>query len=277
MTNEPILEVQNLRYCYDRGREALHVDRFALRRGERVAVLGANGAGKSTFFLCLNGVLEAQGRILLSGKEMTRRGRNELRRRVGIVFQDPDRQIIASTVGEEVSFGPMNLRLPLEEVARRVDESLRYLDLASFRDRPAHYLSGGEKKRVSIADILAMEPEILVFDEPTVSLDPKNVELFERVLDRLRAEGRTVLISTHNVDFAYRWAERAVVMKDGAIEADGPADEVLSDEALLARCSLRPPALLELARLLREKGVLPEDVPLPRDVESFKKIWEGQE
>ena len=276
MTNEPILEVQDLRYSYDRTREALHIGRFSLRKGERVAVLGANGAGKSTFFLCLNGVLEAGGRIFCSGREMTKRDRNELRRRVGIVFQDPDRQIIASTVGEEVSFGPMNLRLPPDEVARRVDDSLRYLDLTEFRSRPAHYLSGGEKKRVSIADILAMEPDVLVFDEPTVSLDPKNVELFEHVLDKLREEGRTVLLSTHNVDFAYRWAERAVVLHEGAVAADGPIGEVLADEALLARCSLRPPALLEIARLLREKGVLPDRAPLPRDTETLKKMLEGQ-
>ncbi len=135
---------------------------------------------------------------------------------MGIVFQDPDQQIIASTVAGEVSFGPMNLRLPLAEVRRRVEASLAYMNIQALRDRPPHDLSGGEKKRVSIADIIAMEPEVIVFDEPTVSLDPENLSRFEDLLAQLKEEGRTVLISTHDVDFAYRWADRVVLLQKGA-------------------------------------------------------------
>ncbi|MEA4965421.1 MAG: ABC transporter ATP-binding protein [Oscillospiraceae bacterium] len=271
---ENLLEISGLHYSYDDGREALHVSRFSLRRGEQIAVLGANGAGKSTFFLSLNGVLHAHGKIVYEGKEITHRDRNELRRHIGIVFQDPDKQIIASTVSEEVSFGPMNLRLPREEVARRVRDALAYMNITEFRDRPPHYLSGGEKKRVSIADIIAMEPEIIVFDEPTVSLDPYNVGLFEALLEKLREAGRTVLISTHDVDFAYRWAERAVLLKDGGIEADGPVREVLQDRALLERCSLKPPLLTEVCTALRECGLLKNQCNSPRNVVELKQLLE---
>src|SRR5699024_9284937 len=228
-----------------------------IRAGERIAVLGPNGAGKSTFFLCLNGVLTpGSGEILLDGKPVGKKERKRLCERVGIVFQNADDQIIASTVAAEVSFGPMNLRLPKEEVVRRVDHALDYMDLQAFRARPPHELSGGEKKRVTIADILAMESEVILFDEPAASLDPMGEERLEAVLGRLSDEGRTLVISTHDMDFAFRWATRAVVFAGGQVIADGVPDAVFRDAETLLRAHLKPPAMLGVFDLLRSRGLV---------------------
>ena len=160
MERENILQARDLCYTYDGDHRALNGVSMDIAAGERIAVMGSNGAGKSTFFLHLNGVLRADsGAVLCRGREVTDRAVHELRRRVGIVFQNADDQIIASTVGQEVAFGPMNLKLPKEEVLSRTEEALACLNLSAYRDRPPHYLSGGEKKRVSIADIIAMHPE----------------------------------------------------------------------------------------------------------------------
>ncbi len=186
--NKNIVSVRNLCYSYGGEREVLKGINVDFKVGQRVAVVGTNGAGKSTFFLNLNGVLEPDGgEIIFHGKKMTRSKEDlmEMRRGIGIVFQDADNQIIATTVMGEVSFGPMNLRLPKEKVLSRVNEALEYMNIMSFKDRAPHYLSGGEKKRVTIADIIAMHSEVIIFDEPTAALDPANVTALETVLDKL--------------------------------------------------------------------------------------------
>ena len=270
---QPILQVRDLRFCYDSGAPALDGVSLDVHAGERIAVLGPNGAGKSTFFLCLNGVLTPEsGQILLDGKPVDRKARKTLCERVGIVFQNADDQIIASTVAAEVSFGPMNLRLPRQEVARRVDHALDYMDLQAFRARPPHDLSGGEKKRVSIADILAMESEVILLDEPAASLDPAGEERLERVLDRLSDEGRTLLISTHDVDFAFRWATRAVVFSAGRILADDTPQAVFGDAALLRQAHLRRPVLAEVFAALRARGLVPPDASCPASVVALERL-----
>ena len=270
---QPILQVRDLRFCYDSGAPALDGVSLDVHAGERIAVLGPNGAGKSTFFLCLNGVLTPEsGQILLDGKPVDRKMRKALCERVGIVFQNADDQIIASTVAAEVSFGPMNLRLPRDEVARRVDHALDYMDLQAFRARPPHDLSGGEKKRVSIADILAMESEVILLDEPAASLDPAGEERLERVLDRLSDEGRTLLISTHDVDFAFRWATRAVVFSAGRILADDTPQAVFGDAALLRQAHLRRPVLAEVFDVLRARGLVPPDASCPTTVMALERL-----
>lgn len=270
---QPILQVRDLRFCYDSGVPALDGVSLDVHAGERIAVLGPNGAGKSTFFLCLNGVLTPEsGQILLDGKPVDRKMRKALCERVGIVFQNADDQIIASTVAAEVSFGPMNLRLPRDEVARRVDHALDYMDLQAFRARPPHDLSGGEKKRVSIADILAMESEVILLDEPAALLDPAGEERLERVLTRLSDEGRTLLISTHDVDFAFRWATRAVVFSEGHILADGTPQAVFEDAALLRQAHLRRPVLAEVFAALRARGLVPPGASCPTTTEALKRL-----
>ncbi|WP_392885826.1 energy-coupling factor ABC transporter ATP-binding protein [Eubacterium limosum] len=272
---ETIIEIKNLKYAYTSDKPALRGIDVTIGKGERIAVIGSNGAGKSTFFLNLNGVLTPDsGEIYFKGQKLTRdkKDLNTLRKSIGIVFQDADNQIIASTVMGEVSFGPMNLKLPREEVVRRVDEALEYMNITDFKDRPPHYLSGGEKKRITIADIIAMHSEVIVFDEPTAALDPLNAEMLEEVLEKLAAQEKTMLISTHDVDFAYRWAERALVFCDGQIIADAPPAEIFNDAEILRRANLKKPMMLEVYNAMVAKGMLPDDQAYPKDVAAFKHL-----
>ena len=246
--------------------------------GERLAILGANGSGKSTFFLNINGVLKPESGALYYRDELINKSSvKELRKNVGIVFQDADNQIIASTVRAEVSFGPMNLGLSRNEVEKRVNNSLNYMDILHLIDRPPHYLSGGEKKRVSIADIIAMDSEIIIFDEPTASLDPQNISIFEGVLDKLSGDGKTLVISTHDLEFAFRWADRIVVFCEGNIIADADPVSVLSDEAVLKRANLKKPILLEVFESLVENKVLSSGDKPARNIDEFKKMFIPQD
>ena len=207
-----LLEVRDLSFAYEE-KPVLKDINVKIYKGEKVAIMGSNGAGKSTFFLNLNGVLQPEnGQIILEGRKIGKKEFTELRKRVGFVFQDADSQIIASNVRAEISFGPMNLGLTRNEVIKRVDNAVKYMNLEKMQDRAPHYLSGGEKKRVSIADILAMESEVLIFDEPMAALDPVNADNVELILDRLHNDGKTLLIATHDVDFAYRFADRGVIL-----------------------------------------------------------------
>lgn len=261
-----ILKVEDLHYVYGNGKAALDGINVEIYEGEKIAVIGANGSGKSTFFLNLNGVYTpACGKIVYRETLVSKKNLNELRKNVGIVFQDPDSQIIASTIRAEVGFGPMNLRLPREEVRKRVQEALAYMNLLGFEDRPPHYLSGGEKKRVSIADIVAMKPEVMIFDEPTAALDPLNAMMLEEVLLKLGDEGKTVLISTHDVDFTYRWAERILVFCGGKIIADGAPLDIFRNTEILKQANLKQPAMLEVYEMLVERKVLPDTGEYPRN------------
>ena len=274
---EILLQAEDLCYSYGQGKEVLRDINITVRKGEKIVVLGSNGAGKSTCFLNLNGVYRPDsGRILYRGKEIGKKDLNELRKNVGIVFQDADNQIIASTVFAEVSFGPMNLKLPREEVKKRVEDALEYMNLGSMRDRPPHYLSGGEKKRVSIADIIAMESEVVIFDEPTASLDPVNVEMLEGVLDKMNEMGKTLLISTHDVDFAYRFADRAVIFAGGRIIADGPIREVFEDDEVLNQANLKRPVLLEVYNSLVSHHILEVGGDPPRDAGELEMLLKTQ-
>jgi cobalt/nickel transport system ATP-binding protein len=273
-----ILSVEDLHYVYGNGKAALDGVSVEIFEGEKIAVIGSNGSGKSTFFLNINGVYTPTcGRITYREMTANKKNLNELRKNIGIVFQDADNQIIASTVRAEVGFGPMNLKLPKQDVVRRVEEALAYMNLTGFEDNPPHYLSGGEKKRVSIADILAMKPDMLIFDEPTASLDPINAMMLEDVLLKLGAEGKTIMISTHDVDFAYRWAERVLVFCSGKIIADGPPLEIFLNAGILKQANLKKPAMLEVYELLVEKMVLSGADAYPKDVQDLRTIMENND
>ena len=272
MKKNIILQVKNLSYTYGNEKEALKNINLDIYQGEKIAVLGSNGAGKSTFFLNINGVLNSsKGSIIYKGKVITKKDLNELRKNVGIVFQDADNQIIASTVLGEVSFGPMNLKLSKEEVKNRVYEAMEYMNITDFKDRPPHYLSGGEKKRVSIADIIAMKPEIIIFDEPTASLDPLNISILEEVLDKLSKEEKTIMISTHDMDFAYRWADRIIVFHNGQVVDDGECLEVLKNIRNKEDSSLRIPMLLDIIEELKVKNIIKDKKFYPRTIEELKR------
>lgn len=270
---DAVLEVRDLHFSYNDEKHALNGVDVKIYEGKKIAVLGSNGAGKSTFFLSINGVLKPHaGEVIYRGEKITKKRLNHLRKNVGIVFQDADNQIIASTVMSEVAFGPMNLKLPREEVLRRVDKALDYMNITEFRDRPPHYLSGGEKKRVSIADIIAMESEVIIFDEPTAALDPLNAQMLEEVLRKMGEEGRTILISTHDVDFAYRWAERVLVFHQGKIIADDTPLRVFQQEELLKKANLRHPMLYDVCEILKKKGIIPDGEMYPKNMEEFRTM-----
>lgn len=272
---EILLQAKALCYSYGQGEKALKEVDISVRKGEKIGVLGSNGAGKSTCFLCLNGVLQPEsGRVYFQGNAIGKKDLNRLRKNVGLVFQDPDSQIIGSSVFAEVSFGPVNLRFPKEEVKRRTNQALEEMNLTELKERPPHYLSGGEKKRVSIADVLAMEPEVVLFDEPTASLDPLNVEILKQVLDKMNEMGKTLLISSHDVDFIYQWADRAVVFAAGRIIADGPVGEVFRKEEVLRQAHLRKPVLLEVWESLLRCGVVAEEGREgPRNVKELEAVF----
>ncbi len=268
-----ILKVEDLHYAYGNGKSALDGVSVDIYAGEKIAVLGANGSGKSTFFLNLNGVYRpSKGKIFYRETLVNKKIFNELRKKIGIVFQEADNQIIASSVRAEVGFGPMNLKLPKQEVVERVNEALAYMNLSDFKDRPPHYLSGGEKKRVSIADILAMKPEVMIFDEPTASLDPQNAMMLEEVLLKLGSEHMTIMISTHDVDFTYRWAQRVLVFCGGKIIADGTPVDIFRNSDILNQANLKKPVMLEVYELLVKKQILPDTQSYPRKTQDLKEI-----
>lgn len=258
-----LLEGKGLSFSYEK-KPVLKNICFSVKRGEKIAVMGPNGAGKSTFFLNLNGVLQAgRGEIFWDGKKVGKKERRRLQRNVGFVFQDADSQLIASNVRAEVSFGPINLGLSKEEVIERVEEAIEYLSLSDLQDRPPHYLSGGEKKRVSIADILAMRPEIFLFDEPMAALDPINAEKVEQILYWLHKEGKTILVATHDVDFAYRFADRVLVFSNGCLIADGPPQEIFRQGEIMERAHLKKPTVMAIWEALRKAKLVEEQGEYP--------------
>lgn len=259
-----LLEGKGLSFSYEK-KPVLKNICFSVKRGEKIAVMGPNGAGKSTFFLNLNGVLQAgQGEIFWDGKKVGKKERRRLQRNVGFVFQDADSQLIASNVRAEVSFGPINLGLSKEEVIERVEEAIEYLSLSDLQDRPPHYLSGGEKKRVSIADILAMRPEIFLFDEPMAALDPINAEKVEQILYWLHKEGKTILVATHDVDFAYRFADRVLVFSNGCLIGNGSPQEIFRQGEIMERAHLKKPTVMAIWEALRKAKLVEEQGEYPR-------------
>jgi len=235
----PVLDVRGLAYAYPDGHQALYGVNLHVHRGERVALLGPNGAGKTTLVLHLNGILEAgAGSVAVSGLPVTKPNLAEVRRRVGIVFQDPDDQLFMPTVRDDVAFGPANLGLKGEALERRVHEALAQVGMGAYADRPPHHLSFGQRRRVAVATVLAMEPEILVLDEPSSNLDPASRR---ELADILRGLDVTVLMVTHDLPYALELCPRSVVLSNGAVVADGPTYDVLTDEELMRAHRLELP------------------------------------
>ncbi|MBF0487270.1 MAG: ABC transporter ATP-binding protein [Nitrospirae bacterium] len=261
-----MIEAKGITFKYD-SVTALNDVSICIERGLKYALLGANGAGKTTFLLHLNGILRPlSGKILLDGMEITyeRKALSNLRRRVGIVFQDPEVQLFSATVAEDVSFGPMNLGLSPEEVKRRVDDSLNACGIYELKERPTHFLSHGQKKLVAIAGVIAMEPQVLVLDEPIAGLDHVHREQVIQIFSTLNARGVTLIMSTHDIDLAYEWADRVIVMKEGAVAGIGTPIEIFSNEKLLNSSFLYKPIVLEVYECLIKRGLLKEGGNIPR-------------
>jgi cobalt/nickel transport system ATP-binding protein len=235
----PSLDVNGLAFAYPDGHQALFGVSFAIDRGERVALLGPNGAGKTTLVLHLNGILTAgAGEVSVAGLPVTQQNLREVRRRVGIVFQDPDDQLFMPTVRDDVAFGPANLGISGSELDDRVHEALDQVGMAEFADRPPHHLSFGQRRRVAVATVLAMGPEILVLDEPSSNLDPASRR---ELADVLRSLDVTVLMVTHDLPYALELCPRSLVLSGGVIAADAPTPDLLTNDALLAEHRLELP------------------------------------
>ncbi len=267
----PVVELVRAGFAYEDGPPVLTDVGFAVPAGRAVALLGRNGGGKTTLLRLLSGGLRCgSGTLLLDGAEVVydRKGLTRLRTSVQLVTQDPDDQLFAASVAQDVSFGPMNLGLPEEEVRLRVAEALEALDITALADRPTHLLSFGQRKRAAIAGAVAMRPRVLIMDEPTAGLDPHGQERLLETLERLRAAGTTVVMATHDVDLALRWADDAAVLSPAGLRT-GPAAELLADDALLEAARLRRPWAVPVGRLLRARGLLPEGVPAPLTAEEL--------
>jgi cobalt/nickel transport system ATP-binding protein len=233
------LEVRGLAFAYPDGVQALYGVNLTVSRGEHVALLGPNGAGKTTLALHLNGVLEAgAGSVHVGGLELNKGNLKEIRKRVAIVFQDSDDQLFMPRVREDVAFGPANLGVAGAELEARIHDALAAVGMTEHAHRPPHHLSYGQRRRVAVATVLAMQPEILVMDEPSSNLDPAAKR---ELADILQSLDLTMLMVTHDMPYALELCERAVVMNQGTITADGPTPEILADEALMRTNRLELP------------------------------------
>jgi cobalt/nickel transport system ATP-binding protein len=260
------LAAEDVTVGFERGAPVLAGASLVVPAGRRLALLGANGSGKTTLLRCLSGALRpSRGRITLDGAELrhSRSGLRAHRQEVQLVLQDPDDQLFSASVAQDVSFGPLNLGLPAEEVRSRVAEALGLLSVAHLAGRPTHQLSYGERKRVTIAGAVAMRPCVLLLDEPTAGLDPSAVTETLAALARLQQADSTVVMSTHDVDLALRWADEVAVVVGGRV-VQGRPEDVLADDALLASARLDRPWALTVGARLRELGLLPAG-SLPRD------------
>ena len=255
--NEVHLSTKNLSYTYPDGTHALKNINMEIYKGQKVAIMGPNGAGKSTLFSHFNGLTEpTSGHVEVDGKAIKydRDTLLEVRPKVGIVFQDPNDQLFAPTVKEDVAFGPMNLGLDYEEVERRVDEALTMVGMEQYMDKTPHHLSGGQQKRVAIAGIIAMRPEIMILDEPTAGLDPEGVEKVLDILDNLNKEGMSIVISSHDIEMVNEFAEKIFVLNNGEILESGDKHEIFSNKELLKKAHLKAPITTEILYTLKEKG-----------------------
>lgn len=255
--SDAILNLDRVTYRYGDGTRALDNCSLQIRRGARTAVLGANGAGKTTMFLHLNGILRPDsGTILCDGQPLdySRSGLRTLRSRVGMVFQNPDSQLFSASVREDVSFGPMNIGLEKAVVAGRVEAALNAVGMLSAADKPVHNLSYGQKKRVCIAGVIAMQPDILVLDEPMAGLDIAMQHELTTILDNLHRSGMSVIVATHDLDFAYGWADETIIMEAGQLRAHGIPTETLQRPDIQKALGATP-LMAEITHALLLRGI----------------------
>lgn len=272
-----VLEFDDVWYSYPSRPPSLRGISFAIERGKKVAVVGPNGAGKTTLLLMCNGTLVPErGCVRVDGEEVVydRSSLRRVRTAVGLVFQNSDAQVFAPSVYADVAFGPANLHLSEEEVHRRVSDALFAVGLSGYERRPPHHLSGGERKRVAIAGILAMRPEILVADEPTASLDPATAVEIMDLLDELHEDGTTILLSTHDVELAYRWADEVILLGGGELLHQGTPAAVFTDRDLMRTARLTPPVLLDLFMELSRRGLVADAVP-PKGIPEMTQLIAG--
>lgn len=232
------LDIQDLHFSYPDSRKALHGVSLFINPGEKTALVGPNGSGKSTLLLHLNGILRGEGEVHVCGKELTDESLRQIRALVGLVFQDPDDQLFSQSVFEDVAFGPLYMGLPKEGIAQKVRQALEDVGMAGSEKRVPHHLSEGEKKRVAIATVLSMDPEVLVLDEPTAGLDPRGRR---ELIQLLRGLPQTMLVATHDMRMVAELFERTVIIDGGQVVGDGPTAQIMAEPHLLERHGLEAP------------------------------------
>lgn len=268
-----VLEVAMVHYTYSDGTKALNGVDLHIPKGQFTVLLGPNGSGKTTLFKVITGLLKpGQGEVRVSGKLFADYSKEELYRRIGFVFQDPNDQLFAPTVGEDVAFGPVNLKLSPEEVGKRVNGALEMVGIPHLIKKPIHYLSYGQKKRAAVAGVLAMKPELIILDEPTAGLDPGGVREIMRLLVKLnKEEGITILMATHDVDLVPLYADGVFILFDGNILLSGPPREVFSAKETVRNAHLRLPRVAHLAEILVKKDRLVIDT-LPLTIGEARRM-----
>lgn len=274
-----ILKAEDLYFSYDDGETySLKGLSLTIQRGKKIVIMGANGSGKSTFFLCCNGIHRPdQGTLFYNGTPVAydKKGLLNLRKQVGIVFQEPDNQLFSASVYQEISFGIRNLGVSKEQAKKEVEEVIERLEITPFRHKPAHALSGGQKKQVSIADILVMHPEIMILDEPTASLDPKHTKMVNRIVEQLANEGMTILLATHNVDYALEWADEVILFHEGKVLMQDSPLAVFSNQEALELTNLEQPMVLQIFQRLCDKGILDGSLKQPRTLGELEGYLEN--
>ena len=270
------VEARNVTYTYEgSGRRALDDVSLKIAKGKKTAIMGENGSGKSTFFLCLNGIRRPDaGEILIDGKpiEYSRKGLLDVRRKVGIVFQEPDDQLFSASVYQEISFGIMNLGVDTDTARQEVERVIRELGIEPFQDRPAHALSGGQKKQVAIADILVMHPQVMILDEPAAALDVSHTRIVHEIIEKLTEQGITILMSTHDINYAYEWSDEIILMHEGKVIRQGRAEEVCGDQAALETAGLEEPSVLRMYRKLLERNLISRCTDPPRSLRELETM-----
>ena len=272
-TQRALLTADEICYTYDSDHTpALNHLSLEIKSGRKIACMGSNGSGKSTFFLCCNGIHRPdQGTLYYKGKpfDYSRKGLLNLRRKIGIVFQEPDHQIFCADVQQDISFGVLNLGHTEAEARQKVTQVMKELGITPFAHKPTHALSGGQKKQVAIAGILAMDPELIILDEPTASLDPLHTQIVRRLIDQMADTDTTVMLATHDVEYAYGWADEIILFHYGKILSQGTPEEIFTQKSLLQTANLKQPAVLSLFQKLTEEHILPSELPLPKTMETL--------
>ena len=277
--SKPIIEVKDYSYRYASTEElVLKNITFTVNEGDFVGVVGCNRAGKSTLCKSIVGILpfvsggDWSGEIVIDGKSLNDTKGNGTTDVVGIVFQDPDKQLFSASVEQEISFGILNLGVAKEQARTEVEQVMEELEIVPFRKRPVHALSGGQKKQVSIADILVMRPEIIILDEPAAALDPKHTRMVNEMVDKLTEQGITVLMATHDMDYAYAWADEIVLMKDGKVLCQGAPEAVCRETEKLKETNLEEPALLRLFDRLKAHKIIEATGKAPRTWKELEQL-----
>lgn len=270
-----LINISKVSYTYSDGNLALKNIDMKINKGERIAILGPNGAGKSTLFHLFNGLLKAtSGTVTVDGLNVEKKNLSEIRRNVGMVFQDSDDQLFNSNIRQEIAYGLMNLHIKGKELNDAIDWALDVVGMKGMESRSPHNLSGGQKKRVALASVLAMKPKVMVLDEPTAALDPRGVSKLIKLLNLINSElGITLIFATHDVDIVPLMADRVYILSKGEFILSGTTEEVFKHKEILRKIELRLPRVAHLVELLEKDGVI-EDNELPLTIGQAKKMLE---